>query len=205
MSRKIRSTIGRPKQDATELALKRQRIIDAAFRLFNDQGYEAISMRKIALEAGMGAMTIYQYFSNKIEILHHIWAHHFEELFQKIDSKLALIKDDKQIIRIAAQSYLEYWLSHPDRFRVVFLNEDRSDTKDNFFIDQTNIAPALIQYILPAIEKIFPENDMNSHLLFIQGLICYLNGMALNLITISEFSWSSQEALLNHYLDTILR
>jgi len=44
---------------------KRQQIIDAAQRVFVRNGYERTSMEAIALEAGVGKMTVYRQFADK--------------------------------------------------------------------------------------------------------------------------------------------
>lgn len=49
--------------------LKQQEIIDSARLLFLNEGYDATSMNRIALEAQVAPNTIYWYFKNKDELL----------------------------------------------------------------------------------------------------------------------------------------
>ncbi|MEU4197402.1 TetR/AcrR family transcriptional regulator [Kribbella sp. NPDC026611] len=48
--------------------LTRDRIVDAAMRVLVDQGYDAISMRKIAQELGTGPASLYAHVANKREL-----------------------------------------------------------------------------------------------------------------------------------------
>jgi AcrR family transcriptional regulator len=50
----------------------RERVVDAARRLFHDQGYAATTMADIAGEAGVSAQTVYLSFSGKAELLHRV-------------------------------------------------------------------------------------------------------------------------------------
>ncbi|MDR2157631.1 MAG: TetR/AcrR family transcriptional regulator [Clostridiales Family XIII bacterium] len=53
---------------------KRERILEAAFRIFIEQGYARAKMSAIAKRAGFGKSTLYDYFESKDEI--------FEEILQ---------------------------------------------------------------------------------------------------------------------------
>ncbi|MFB6725949.1 TetR/AcrR family transcriptional regulator [Kribbella sp. NPDC056345] len=48
--------------------LTRERIVDAAMRLMVEQGYDAVSMRKIAQELGTGPASLYAHVANKGEL-----------------------------------------------------------------------------------------------------------------------------------------
>ncbi|HEX8803537.1 MAG TPA: TetR family transcriptional regulator [Acidimicrobiales bacterium] len=48
---------------------RRQRVIDAAFELGAERGYEAVQMREVAATANVALATIYRYFSSKDHLL----------------------------------------------------------------------------------------------------------------------------------------
>jgi AcrR family transcriptional regulator len=50
---------------------QRRRILDAARKLFDDQGIDRVTMAEITSESGVQPSTMYQYFANKDEI---VWA-----------------------------------------------------------------------------------------------------------------------------------
>lgn len=56
----------------------RQRIFDAAFRLFGERGYQAVSLRDIAAEVGITHVTVLHYFSSKEELLAELMMHRDE-------------------------------------------------------------------------------------------------------------------------------
>ncbi len=162
-------------------------------------------MRKIAADVGMGAMTLYKYFDNKNEILHHIWEEFFVELFLEQHIKIEAANTAADKYRAACHAYLDYWFKHPDRFRMVFLNEDRAGHDSQFFINHADMESRMNEVFLPLTKQIFPAMDAEQCLASMQSTACQLHGIALNLITISEHSWNSHSRLMDHYLDLLLR
>lgn len=55
--------------DETRMPMSRERVLDAAIRLADAGGIESLSMRKLAQELGVEAMTLYYHVANKDDIL----------------------------------------------------------------------------------------------------------------------------------------
>ena len=55
--------------EETKPALSRERVAGAALDLLDSQGLEALSMRRLATELGVGTMTLYHYFPSKRDLL----------------------------------------------------------------------------------------------------------------------------------------
>ena len=79
--------LGRPKQSDAERQKKIKRIVDSAEHLFSSEGYQAVSMRRLAQQAGMGTMTLYKYFTNKHAILQQLWQVFFAEVLNQPTSR----------------------------------------------------------------------------------------------------------------------
>lgn len=193
---------GRPRRTASQTSEKQQQIVAAARTLFMEEGFDSVSMRKIAAEAGMGTMTLYQYFPGKAEILHHIWGEFFDDVFQRMADEIARAPDAVTALRAASHTYLNYFLENPDHFRVIFSYEDRADANDQFFVDHARIDDRLRDIYAPIRSELNLTQQQMSTLT--QALNCYLHGVLLNLITISELEWAPGPDLLNHYLDAVL-
>lgn len=63
-------------------ALRHDRILDAAARLFREQGYEAVKIDAIALAAEVSIGTIYNYYQNKGDLLVAIVSLEVEEVLR---------------------------------------------------------------------------------------------------------------------------
>ncbi|MEV6823500.1 TetR family transcriptional regulator [Amycolatopsis sp. NPDC051102] len=62
------------------MSLTREKVLDTALRLADEQGLAALSMRKVAAAAGVEAMSLYNHVRNKGDLLDGLTARVFEEV-----------------------------------------------------------------------------------------------------------------------------
>jgi AcrR family transcriptional regulator len=192
---------GRPPLPAHEVALKRQRIAEAARRLFVNDGYSGVSMRKVAEAADMTPMTLYHYFDSKIDVLRYLWADVLHELFNELERVAKLERSTKRRLSKVSVLYVRYWIDHPDHYRMVFMSEGVSQPAVSIFVQQDPIA---IRYALFA--KCMSEAtkaDIHSASLLSELLVCTLNGIAHNHVTISGYRWRPPEQLVDVLLTAL--
>ena len=117
-------TAGRPKLSEEAQAAFAKKIISIAQELYFENGFESVSMRKIAQRANCSPMTIYYYFENKHAILQKIWVAIFDEAYDilKLPEQSEMQPLDK--LRSVARAYIDYWLQHPEYFHLVYLTVD---------------------------------------------------------------------------------
>lgn len=165
------------------------RILEAARALFDASGVEGLSIRAIAARAGMPAMTLYSYFPSKTAIIRALWAEAFAPLLAEMEAAEAAETDPKARLLAVAQALVGYWLAHPDRYRIVFLIEDRRETEaDPWFIDETDVVPAYMRFApLIAAARGDPAGD---YLREGEALVCALTGVVHLLVTVSEYRWA---------------
>jgi AcrR family transcriptional regulator len=98
----------------------RQNILDAAYRLFIEQGYDQATMRAIAAEAGIAAGGIYHYFPTKEHIVQTFYELSHEEHEEACENILA--KEKKFIARLHAVIKKKMELAQPSHklSRVLF-------------------------------------------------------------------------------------
>lgn len=85
------------RRDAAE---NRQRILNAAVRLFEQYGVEQVSMNQIAAEAQLGPGTLYRRYRNKSELCLDLIKDHVDLLFEDIDAYLEHNQADSPILRL---------------------------------------------------------------------------------------------------------
>lgn len=212
MPRKIASNArgatraGRPPLTPAQTESVRVRVIEAARELFADEGFEAVSMRRIAAVAGCAPMTLYGYFRSKNEILRHIWAGFFDELFRTLTVESQAAGSAAARIRRVCAAYLAYWLAHPERYRMIYLNQDQAGDGERYYVDAS---PVLEHYGLfrDLIRTAQAEGTAwpGDAQVIGEALICGLHGLGHALITIPEYPWSATQQLLDHLLFMALR
>ncbi|HWA60461.1 MAG TPA: TetR/AcrR family transcriptional regulator [Caulobacteraceae bacterium] len=178
----------------------RARILEAAQRLFDEGGVEALSIRAIAARAGLPAMTLYSYFPGKTAIVRALWSQAFAPLFEAMAAAEASEADPAARLAKVAQALVDYWLAHPDRYRIVFLIEDRREREDDrWFIEETEVVPAYLRFApLIAAARGDPAGDYRREG---EALVCALTGIVHMLVTVSEYPWAPAET----YVDVIVR
>ena len=105
-------------------------IREAAIRLIARVGYEALSMRRLAEEVGLGAAALYRYYPNKQTMLVSLMEDHMLEMLETWD---AAKKDDLPSSRLEAFTRFHIRFHWP-RIDSLFLSymELRSLSSDNF-------------------------------------------------------------------------
>jgi AcrR family transcriptional regulator len=74
-----------PRSERRDAAENRQRILDAALRLFELNGVEQVSMNQIAIEAQIGPGTLYRRYRNKGELCLDLMKDNIVLLFENIE------------------------------------------------------------------------------------------------------------------------
>ncbi|HUN60695.1 MAG TPA: TetR/AcrR family transcriptional regulator [Candidatus Sulfotelmatobacter sp.] len=99
----------------------RQEILDAASELFVRDGYENVSMRRIAEKIEYSPTTIYLHFKDKTELLEQVC----QETFARLSQILARIHeqsiDPVERIRRGLVAYIKFGLENPHHYRATFM------------------------------------------------------------------------------------
>jgi AcrR family transcriptional regulator len=114
--------MGVQERRAREKEELRQEIMEAARELFVKEGFDNVSMRKIAEKIEYSPTTIYLYFQDKGDLLDCI----VEETLLSLRAKLDSLRNRKDLIvdlKTGLRAYIEYWTYHPNDFRVAFMTD----------------------------------------------------------------------------------
>jgi AcrR family transcriptional regulator len=194
---------GRPIRSQQQIEDRRAQIAACALKLFQEEGYSAISMRRLADEAGCTVMTVYQYYKRKIDILRDLWAQIFDELFDALDEIAARESDAVKRLNAIALGYVEFWLERRDRYFMVFMSSGVSQSDVSVFVQQdaTLSRFAIFRDCLAAALAGAGATELT---LKSQVLLCALNGISHNLITISAYPWSAPKKLVRGAVSGLL-
>ena len=86
------------------------------------EGYAAVTIRRITAEAGVTPMAFYWYFDCKDALLTVIWDEIIQEAAQFCQTRTAAVPDPERALAYC-EAMLDFWLSHRDHFRFIFLGE----------------------------------------------------------------------------------
>jgi AcrR family transcriptional regulator len=186
----------------------RQKILTAATELFLDNGYESVSMRKIAEKIEYAPSTIYLYFQDKDAICSAIASEAFEHLIQGLAETEQRALPALESARAGMRWYVEFGLMHPNQYRLVFGTPPPGPLEQECTTNQLGLDA--LGYLARAIARCRAEG------LFISGddmtdsLAAWSQMHGLTMVLINDhgkygFPWPSKEALIDRGIELILR
>jgi len=120
----------------------RDKILDAARELFVTEGYEGVSMRRVAEMIEYSPTAIYVHFADKNELFHELCQQDFGRLAEVFQSS-AMSTDPVERVKQIGRTYIEFGVSHPNHYKFMFMtphpplepNEEDRETMGNPELD----------------------------------------------------------------------
>ncbi len=188
----------------------RQKILDTARELFVAQGYDGVTLRKIAEAIEYAPGTIYGYFKDKDDLIRALCMADWET-FEQSFPRDAMPADPLDAIRALGAAYIRFALVHPNHYRLMFMTthpveppaealEKRGDpTRDGYaFLRQTGQR---------AIDAGVVRPEMCDAELLAQTLWAGVHGIASLEIAMGSdpwLEWAPVEARMNAMLDVLI-
>lgn len=96
------------------------RLIESARDIYLNEGLQALSMRKVAKQAGMSTMATYRHFTNKEDLINHVILEGFR-IFQGYFYRALEGRTPAERLQLSADSYLDFALENPKYYEVMFM------------------------------------------------------------------------------------
>ena len=96
------------------------RILDTARELFVEEGYDAVTMRRIAEKIEYSPTAIYFHFRDKDALMRELCDEDFGALAREFQ-KIARIPDPVDRLRKIGRAYVAFALSHRNHYRLMFM------------------------------------------------------------------------------------
>lgn len=197
----------RKERDKLEM---RKNIIDAAMHMFMYEGYENVSIRKLADKIEYSPATIYLYYKDKDELLYDVQAECFGKLMDVFTTH-ATATNPIEKLRQIGHAYLTFGLDNPQLYELMFIMKAPMNTVEenelwkngdcafNFLVDCMTecIEKDLIRFEHP-LQSVLAVWAMAHGLISLS--VCYR--MKVTRMT-DEQSRASMFMTLDHYIDTI--
>jgi AcrR family transcriptional regulator len=115
----------------------RRIIFDTAYALFEEKGYEKLTMRDLAAQAGVGLGTIFQHFKDKSTLLVSVFEHELQPL---VDQAFASVprKDLKTQLLYLVRRFYSFYAQRPNISRILikelYIDPKNSERISNSFL-----------------------------------------------------------------------
>jgi len=187
----------------------KSKIVDAAADLFIEEGFDHVSMRKIAGRIEYSPSTIYLYFKDKYELCQYICNETFTGLLQALEALQAQPLTPEEKLRRSFRTYIDFGLGHPQHYTFSLLLPEP---------DPTQLPPEAKRAIREAGMKAFDNLRQGLRQGMEAGLIrtadlettaqvvwTQMHGVTSLLITMKSFPFVERETLIEAAIDHILR
>ena len=178
--------------------------MEAARSLFVKEGYDNVSIRKIANKIEYAPGTIYLYFKDKADILRTI----SDETFGKLHRRISAIAEDPapplDKLRRAGRAYVQFALDNPSQYVLVFMSRfdaslvpkpESHDVGSLCFQDLCHIVKQCID------QDLLRSTDVNETS---QAIWAAVHGVAALLIGKCDFPFVEHSRLIERVIDMAL-
>ena len=93
----------------------RERLLEAALRVFKERGYDATTTAEIASAADLGAGTFYLHFRDKRDVYEGLARHAAREMTERWQNRLGPTTTFEDAIALALETIAEFWGEDRDR------------------------------------------------------------------------------------------
>ena len=119
----------------------RNELVEAAHKLVQEEGYEGLTIRKLAKRVGYAPMSVYSYFADKQDILFALAEDAFETLARRIEEHTS--DDPIEALQAVMTEYAAFGLGNPNEYRTVFMTEKTRPPEGKTFAEMEEGNPAM--------------------------------------------------------------
>ena len=184
----------------------RREIFDAASELFAQEGYQHVSMRKIAEKIEYSPTTIYLYFKDKTELLKYICEETFAKLADRIEESSQSEEDPLVGLKKGLRAYVDFGLAHPYHYEVVINMPIFNEPHDEEYKYEGSMGERAFSYLRAGVSDCVAAGvlkkgdvDLMSQMLWagVHGVVSLLNNHL-------DFPFVDKETLVDTMIDTML-
>jgi AcrR family transcriptional regulator len=105
---------------AREKSETRDKILDAARELFVTEGYDGVSMRRVAEKIEYSPTAIYVHFADKNELFHELCKQDFARLSEVFQSSAMPVEPVERLKQIG-RTYIDFGMRYPNHYKFMFM------------------------------------------------------------------------------------
>lgn len=198
-----------------EIEKMRELILSAAEDIISSEGFEKLSIRKIAQKIEYSPAIIYHYFTDKEEIVNFLMQKGYAKILSAVSSSKADSHSPEERLSETTRNYIKAALDMPDGFMAAQLNRSEINLKytSSLYKGASKDKQAL-SVLCKCLQDIYKsqDNDWNQEIdesmieLTAQMIVVSTFGLIIKLIIEKNIGEEQRETLINNFSDiTVLR
>jgi len=129
--------MGVKERRARQKGLLRQEILDAAREILVREGYERLSMRKVAEKIDYSPTAIYLHFKDRDDLVFCVCEQLMAGLVRELNEVKSRHADPLVALRKGLRRYVDFGLKHPEHYQATFMTRHSADPD----VDQRYLEP----------------------------------------------------------------
>lgn len=184
----------------------RRLILDTAGELFTSEGYENVSMRKIAERIGYSPTTIYLYFRDKEDLLREVCESTFSRLADEIRRSYDGAMTPLERMQRGLLTYIRFGLANPHHYEVVFISSKVNFMSPNSFSFEGSMGQQAFELLANSVRECVTSGDIqvNDIAVTAQTLWAGIHGVTSLLIVHGGFPFVDRDVLARSMVDTLI-
>jgi AcrR family transcriptional regulator len=184
----------------------RQEILDAASELFVRNGYENVSMRRIAEKIEYSPTTIYLYFKDKNELLEQVCRETFGRLVQRLSKIMEQPGDPVERLKRGLLAYIQFGLENPHHYRATFMMRMPEGFDEKKMQQDDSPGMQAFAFLTQGLSECIKSGKMPPLNVELAGQTLWagIHGITSLLITHERFHWAGKEKVIHSTVDTLV-
>jgi AcrR family transcriptional regulator len=198
--------MGLKERRARQKKFLRQEILDAASELFVRDGYENVSMRRIAEKIEYSPTTIYLYFKDKNELLEQVCKETFARLVQRLSKILEQTADPVERLKRGLLAYVQFGLENPHHYRATFMMPIPAGIQEKKMHEPDSPGMQAFAFLTRGLTACIEAGRMPAMNIELAGQTLWagIHGITSLLITHGRFQWVGKDQVIHSTVDTLV-
>ena len=176
----------------------RSELVAAAHALVKEEGYEGLTIRKLAKRVGYAPMSVYSYFADKQEILVALAEDAFAQLAERAERNQPA--EPLDALRHGMREFAAFGRENPNEYRTIFMTPKAHDHDAETAAELEKSNPALLSMrncVLACLEAGLLKGDEHAITTFLWTTV---HGAISAMVTFPQYSFGDHK----HYAETVI-
>jgi AcrR family transcriptional regulator len=198
--------MGVKERRARQKKLLRQEILDAASELFVRDGYENVSMRRIADRIEYSPTTIYLYFKDKNDLLDQVCRETFGRLTQRLAKMMDQPGDPVDRLKRGLLAYIQFGLENPHHYRATFMMVFPEGFKKEKYLEADSPGMQAFGFLTRGLQECIKAGRLATANIEMAAQVLWagVHGVTSLLITHTSFPWAGRDQVIHCTVDTLV-
>ena len=154
--------MGTAERKSKDKEVLKDMILQAARKLFTENGIEQTTIRKIATEIEYSVGTVYLYYKDKNDILHDLHTQGFRQLGGEM-RVLSHVADPMERLKAIGRVYIRFALENPDMYDLMFNMKAPMDFLESVYKKEWNEGKATFDVLKNNVEQCMQKGHFEGH------------------------------------------